>query len=131
MQNLILACVGFAIAIAGLIYLARLLYLKKFGVAAKAEILRVRESPARRGKPSGAYIHTVRYTVNGKTYEEQDRAGYSEPLKVGSTHLLMCDPNDAKRFKFEADLDSHIKVAAALIAAGVIFAGRFMYAYIK
>ena len=131
MQNLILACVGFAIAIAGLIYLAKLLYLKKFGVAAKAEILRVREAPARRGKPTGAYIHTMRYTVSGKTYEEDDKAGYSKPLKEGSTHIILCAPKDPRHFKFENDLQSHITIAAIFSAMGLLFAVRFLCAYIK
>lgn len=131
MYNLILACVGLAIAIAGGVYLCRLLYLKKYGVATKAEVIGVREAPPRKGKPSGAYIHTMRYSVSGKAFEEQDKAGYSEPLKVGSTHLIMCDPKDPRTFKFEADIDSHIKIAAALVAAGIVFAGRFLYTYMK
>ena len=77
MQYLILACVGLAIAIAGGVYLCRLLYLKKYGVATKAEVIGVREAPPRKGKPSGAYIHTMRYSVSGKSYEEDDKAGYS------------------------------------------------------
>ena len=68
MGNLILACVGLAIAIAGGVYLCRLLYLKKYGVTTKAEVLGVREAPQRKGKSAGAYIHTMRYTVSGKTY---------------------------------------------------------------
>ena len=38
MRDIILACVGGIIALAGGVYLARLLYYKKFGVIAKAEV---------------------------------------------------------------------------------------------
>ena len=38
MYNLILACVGLAIAIAGGVYLCRLLYLKKYGVATLCQL---------------------------------------------------------------------------------------------
>ena len=131
MQNLILACVGFAIAIAGGVYLARLLYLKKYGITAKAEVTGAREAPPRKGRPSGAYIHTMRYTVSGKSYEEDDKAGYSEPMKEGSTHIILCDPKDPKRFKFEADVHKHIMIAAALVAMSLLFAWRFFYGYIK
>lgn len=131
MQNLILACVGFAIAIAGGVYLCRLLYLKKYGVTAKAEVIGVREAPERKGKPAGAYIHTMRYTVSGKNYEEDDKAGYSKPMKEGSTHIILCDPKDHKRFKFEKDLQSHITIAAAFSAMALVFAARFLYAYMK
>lgn len=131
MQNLILACVGFAIAIAGGVYLARLLYLKKYGIIAKAEVTGAREAPPRKGRPSGAYIHTMRYTVSGKSYEEDDKAGYSEPMKEGSTHIILCDPKDPKRFKFENDLKSHIAIAAVFACMGLLFAVRFLGAYMK
>ena len=39
MREIILACVGGIIALAGGVYLARLLYYKKFGVIAKAEVV--------------------------------------------------------------------------------------------
>lgn len=131
MYNLILACVGLAIAIAGGVYLCRLLYLKKYGVATKAEVIGVREAPPRKGKPSGAYIHTMRYSVSGKSYEEDDKAGYSEPMKEGSTHIILCDPKDPKRFKFEKDLQSHITIAAVFSAMALVFAARFLYEYMK
>ena len=131
MGNLILAILGAAIAIAGGAYLARLMYLKKRGVLVKAEVTDVKEDTRKKGRQINGYIHTMKYEIGGKTYEEQDKAGYTQALKVGSTHLLMCDPKDPKTFKFEADINSHIKVAAALIAAGIVFAGRFLYTYMK
>ncbi|MBR5682921.1 MAG: hypothetical protein IKW96_06540 [Ruminococcus sp.] len=130
MYNLILACVGFALAIAGGIYLLRLAYLKKFGVPAKAEVMEIREE-TRRNKPSGAYIHKLRYTVEGRTYEQEDSAGYSKPLKQGSTQIILCDPKDPKKFKFEEDLKSHMTIAAVFIGMALVFAGRFLYTYIK
>lgn len=131
MGDLILVFVGIAIAVAGLVYLAKLMFFKKFGVIVKAEVLDAKAITRKRGRQASSYVHTLRYEFNGKTFEEQDRAGYSEPFGVGSTQLLLCDPKDGKKFKFEADIDSHIKVAAALVAAGLVFAGRFLYSYIK
>jgi len=131
MGELILVFVGIAIAIAGGVYLAKLMFFKKFGIIVKAEVLDAKAAARRKGRQASSYVHTLRYELNGKIYEEQDKAGYSEPFKVGSTQLLLCDPKDGRKFKFEADIDSHIKVAAALVAAGVVFAGRFMYSYIK
>ena len=142
MQNLILACIGLAIAIAGGVYLARLLYLKKFGVAVKAEVLDVEEVLKRRGiamfgsimkvaKRVSHYTHTMRYDFSGKTYKVKDKAGYTEPMKVGSTHIILCDPKNPDRFKFEDDVQKHITIAAALSAMALVFAGRFLYEYIK
>lgn len=141
MRDIILACIGIVIAAAGSVYLARLLYYKKFGVTVKAEVVDAKEVVKRKGivlesvafKSSRAdnYVHVLRYDINGKTYETEDKAGYTQPLKVGSTHLILCDPKDPKKFKFEEDVQKHITVAASLVAMAVIFAGRFIYAYMK
>lgn len=131
MYNLILACLGIALAAAGGIYLAKLMYLKKCGVIAKAEVLSAKETITKKGKSTNSYVHTLQYTVNGRTYNEDDKAGYSQPLKEGSTHLILCDPRDPKRFKFEADVQKHITIAAVFAAMGLVFAARFLYSYIK
>ena len=141
MGYIILACFGIVTAIAGGIYLARLLYYKKFGVTAKAEVVDAKEITRRKGflldnvikvgRHADCYTHTMKYDVGGRTYEVQDKAGYSQPLKVGSTHLILCDPKDPKKFKFEEDVTKHVTIAAALVAMAVVFAGRFIYAYMK
>lgn len=141
MGNLILACFGAAAALGGAVFLLKLLYYRKFGVTAKAEVVDVNEIKKRKGflleniifvgRHADSYAHTMRYDVNGKTYEEQDKAGYTQPLKTGSTHLILCDPKDPRKFRFEADVDKGVKITAALVAMGVVFAVRFLYAYIK
>ncbi|MBO7473186.1 MAG: hypothetical protein J6U00_04165 [Ruminococcus sp.] len=142
MQNLILACVGLAIAIAGGVYLARLLYFKKFGVAVKAEVLDAEEVLKRRGvamfgsimrvaKRVSHYTHTMRYDFGGKIYKVKDKAGYTEPMKVGSTRIILCDPKKPESFKLEDDVQRHITITAALAVMALFFAGRFFYEYIK
>ena len=141
MGNLILACFGAAVALGGAAFLARLLYYRKFGITAKAEVADVTEIKKRKGflleniifvgRHADSYAHTLRYDVGGKTYEEQDKAGYTQPMKKGSTHLILCDPKSPKKFRFETDVDRGIKITAALVAMGVVFAARFLYAYIK
>ena len=141
MKYIILACFGIVIAIAGGVYLARLLYYKKFGVTVKAEVMDANEITRRKGflldnvikvgRHADCYTHTMKYDVGGKTYEEQDKAGYTQPLKVGSTHLILCDPKDPRKFKFEEDVTKHMTIAAVLVVMAVVFAGRFIYAYMK
>lgn len=142
MRDIILACIGIGIAAAGCVYLARLLYYKKFGVIVKAEVLDANEVLKRRGvsafgnfiraaKRVAHYKHTMKYDFDGKTYEVQDKADYTQPMKVGSTHLILCDPKDPERFKFEEDVTRHITIAAALVAMAVVFAGRFLYSYLN
>ncbi|MBQ6252005.1 hypothetical protein [Ruminococcus sp.] len=137
MRDIILACVGGIIALAGGVYLARLLYYKKFGVIAKAEVVDSKSVLKYRGigligrlmrvaKRVSHYTHIMKYELDGKTYEAEDKAGYTQPLKIGSTHLILCDPKDPKKFKFEADVSRHITITAALVVMAVIFALRFL-----
>ena len=140
MRDIILACIGIVTAAAGCVYLARLLYYKKFGVTVKAEVLEAKEVIKKKGivlesvafKSSRAdnYVHIMKYDIGGKTYEVQDKAGYTQPLKVGSTHLILCDPKEPEKFKFEEDVTKHITIAAVLVAMAVLFAGRFIYSYL-
>ena len=109
MRDIILACIGIVIAAAGGVYLARLLYYKRFGVTVKAEVTDVNEVIKRKGivlesiafKSSRVdnYVHIMKYDIGGKTYEVRDKAGYTQPLKVGSTHLILCDPKEPEKFK--------------------------------
>ena len=140
MRDIILACIGIVIAAAGGVYLARLLYYKRFGVTVKAEVTDVNEVIKRKGivlesiafKSSRVdnYVHIMKYDIGGKTYEVRDKAGYTQPLKVGSTHLILCDPKNPEKFKFEEDVTKHITIAAALVAMAAVFAGRFIYSYL-
>ena len=85
MRDIILACIGIVTAAAGCVYLARLLYYKKFGVIAKAEVLEAKEVIKKKGiilesaafKSSRVdnYVHIMKYDIGGKTYEVQDKAG--------------------------------------------------------
>ena len=137
MRDIILACVGGIIALAGGAYLARLLYYKKFGVIAKAEVVDSKSVLRYRGigligrlmrvaKRVSHYTHIMKYELGGKTYEAEDKAGYTQPLKIGSTHLILCDPKDPKKFKFEADVSRHITITAALVVMALIFMARFL-----
>lgn len=131
MYYIILACAGGIIALAGIAYLAGLLYLKMFGIEAEAEVIEAKEKFNLKGRSTGSYVHKMRYSVDGKSYEVEDRAGYSKPLAKGSVHTILCAPKNPKKFKFEADVQSHITIAAVFIAMALIFAGRFIYAYMK
>ena len=88
------------------------------------------ESVAFKSSRADNYVHIMKYDIGGKTYEVQDKAGYTQPLKVGSTHLILCDPKEPEKFKFEEDVTKHITIAGALVAMAVVFAGRFIYSYL-
>ncbi len=129
MRNIILAIVGIAVAAAGAVYLARLLYLKKTGETVDAEVIDA--EMVRKGRRTGSYTHTLRYCIGGRKYESRDKAGYSQPMEKGSVQQIVCDPKHPERFKFSQDISRHITITAALIAMAAVFALRFGFAYMK
>ena len=140
MNYIILALIGLIIAVAGGIYLAKLLYYKKFGVMTEAEVVKISEIIKRTiiwmlgsifaglfkyGKKTDSYAHTMRYEFKGKTYEKEDVEGYAQSLKTGSVHTILCDPKNPEKFRFAAAVEGSIRLVAALVAIGIVFAVRF------
>ena len=82
MKYIIWASIGIIIAFAGIIYLGKLLFLKIKGVETVAEVIKVRE------KRKDNYVHTMRFGSGEKTYEFEDKAGFSQPLSIGSSIQL-------------------------------------------
>ncbi len=136
MRDTILAIIGITIALCGGVYLANLLFLKRRGVTALAEVTAVNETKHRTivfftyivktARKTDSYVHTLRYTIDGKELECEDRAGFVQPLKIGSTHLIVCDPKAPSRFEYEEQLNKNIAIAAALVAMAVVFALRWL-----
>ncbi|EWM53204.1 DUF3592 domain-containing protein [Ruminococcus flavefaciens] len=121
MKYMIWAGIGFGIALAGLVYLVKLLLLKKNGIETEAEVISVRE------KRKNDYIHKMRYSGDGRTYEQEDRAGFSEPFKVGSKHTIIYDGKKPERFDFADQVKKNLIVAGVMVAMALIFSARWLY----
>ena len=141
MEELILAMVGLAIAAAGGIYLSRLTYYKNKGVQAEATVIDSKETKKRTGiylgnisitfKVTTSFVHTLKYFVDGIWHEEPDNAGYTQVMENGTKRNILCDPKNPKKFRYEDEVQRNIRITGALIAMALIFAGRFLYSYLK
>ncbi|MCR4796268.1 MULTISPECIES: DUF3592 domain-containing protein [Ruminococcus] len=121
MKYIIWASIGIIIAIVGLIYLGKLLLLKKNGIETEAEVISVRE------KRQNDYIHKMRFGNGDKVYEFEDKAGFSEPFKIGSKHTIIYDPKNPKNFDFAEQIKKNLIVVGVMVALAVLFSIRWFW----
>ena len=85
MNDTILAAVGGAAALWGLVMLIRVILFERGGTRCMGEIISA-ETDKR-----GRYVHTVRYTAeDGREMTAKDRAGYSQSLGIGTKKAIIC-----------------------------------------
>ena len=121
MKYIIWASIGIIIALAGLIYLGKLLLLKIKGVETVAEVVKVRE------KRKDNYVHTMRFSNEEKTYEFEDKAGFSQPLSIGSKHTIIYDPKNPQNFDFADQVKKNLIIIGVLVAMAVLFSRRWFW----
>ena len=131
MKEIIWSAVGIVIMIASLVNLIGLLRLKKRGITVLAEVLEVREIVRGRKKRIEGYTHRMRYEVDGKPFEADDRAGYNQPFKVGSKQLIVYNPKQPEKFEYEDSLKKNIVLFWVMIGVTAVFSARFIYAFMK
>ena len=120
MKDIIWGIIGLIIASVGAVYMIKQLRLKKHGRVVLAEVVKVTE------KKKNTYVHTMRFELDGKNIEEDDRTGYSQPFKVGETQLIVVDPEKPEVFEFEGDLKKNMTMTGALIAVALAFSLRWI-----
>ncbi|NLT09860.1 MAG: hypothetical protein GXY08_10190 [Ruminococcus sp.] len=125
MKDIIWGIIGLIIAAVGALYMMKQLRLKKHGRVILAEVVKVTE------KKKNTYVHTLRFELDGKTLEEDDRTGYSQPFKEGETKLIVLDPEKPEVFEFEEDVKRNITMAAALVAVALVFSIRWLVMGLK
>ena len=125
MKDIIWGVIGLIIASVGAVYKMKQLRLKKHGRVILAEVVKVTE------KKKNTYVHTMRFELDGKTIEEDDRTGYSQPFKEGETKLIVLDPEKPEIFEFEEDVKRNITMAAALVAVALVFSIRWLIMGLK
>ncbi|MBR4628561.1 MAG: hypothetical protein IKO47_12880 [Ruminococcus sp.] len=126
MQEMIWGVIGIIIMIVSVVFLVRLLQLKKHGITVLAEVLEVSELTVGRKKRVNGYAHKMRYEVNGKMIEAVDKAGYNQPFEVGSKQLIVYDPKKPERFEYEDGLKKNIVLFAVMIAVTVVFSAYWI-----
>ena len=125
MKDIIWGIIGLIIAAVGAAYLLKQFHLKKHGRVVLAEVVKVTE------KKKNTYVHTLRFELDGKTIEQDDRTGYSQPFKEGETQLIVIDPEKPEEFEFEGDLKKNMTMAGALIAVALVFSLRWLIMGLK
>ena len=125
MKDLIWGIIGLVIAAFGTVYLIKQARLRKHGRVILAEVLSAVE------KKKGVYVHKLRFELDGKTIEQDDRTGYSQPLKEGETKLIVLDPKKPEVFEYEDELKKNIIMAAVLVAVALMFSIRWIITGLK
>ena len=133
MNYIILALIGLAVMIFGLVMMGRSWGLKMNGVQTEAEVIAVSEETrkAKGGRAVSGYIHTLRYEAKGKVIEAKDRTGYVQPLKKGSVQTIIYSRKDPEIFEYAEQIDRNIKMMIGFAAVGAVFAVRFFMMGLK
>lgn len=121
MVRTIVIAAGAIIALAGLIYLIKLMILQFGGVRVLAEVLSAREIK------QGYYVHKLRFEHNGKIVEKDDNTGYSQPFSVGEQLEIICSRSNSEKFEYVGALKKNMIIAAVMIIMAILIVLRFMF----
>lgn len=124
MLRTIVIAVGAIIALAGLIYLIKIMLLRFGGIRTVGEIIAVKE-PQR-----GQYVHTLRFEHKGKIVEKDDKTGYSQAFSVGEQCEIICSKSNPDKFEYTKELNKNIIIALVLIAMAILIMLRFAFGVI-
>ena len=94
---------------------------EKNGIETEAEVISVRE------KRQNYYVHKMRYGSGDKVYEFEDKAGFSEPFKIGSKHTIIYDPKNPKNFDFAEQIKKNLIIISVLVAMALLFVVRWWW----
>lgn len=121
MVRIAVIAAGAVIALAGLVYLIKLMILRFGGVRTMAEVLSACEPK------QGYYVHKLRFEHNGKVVEKDDSTGYSQPFSVGEQLEIICSKNNPDKFEYVGALKKNMIIAAIMIVMAVFIVLRFMF----
>ncbi len=121
MVRTIVIAAGAVIALAGLIYLIKLMILRFGGIRVLAEVVSAREPK------QGYYVHKLRFVHNGKIVEKDDNTGYSQPFSVGEQLEIICSKSSPEKFEYVGALKKNIIITTIMIAMSILIVLRFMF----
>lgn len=121
MERIIVAAAGALAALGGLVFLIKLLILRLGGVRTNAEVIAVKEPE------QGRYVHTLRFVHNGKTVEQDDKTGYSQPFSKGDMLEIVCSRSSPEKFEYTAALNKNLIISGVLIVMAVLIVVRFAF----
>lgn len=121
MVRIVVIGAGAVIALAGFVYLIKLLILRFGGTRTTAEVISAVEPK------QGYYVHKLRFEHNGKMVEKDDKTGYSQPFSVGEKLEIICSKTDADKFEYVGALKKNMIIATVMIAMSILIVLRFMF----
>lgn len=121
MIRIVVIAAGAIIALAGLIYLIKLMILRFGGVRTMAEVVSAREIK------QGYYVHKLRFVHNGKIIEKDDSTGYSQPFSVGEKLEIICSKSNPDKFEYVGALKKNMIIATIMIVMSILIILRFMF----
>lgn len=121
MVRIVVIAAGAIIALAGLVYLIKLMILRFGGVRTMAEVVSAREIK------QGYYVHKLRFEHNGKIVEKDDSTGYSQPFSVGEKLEIICSKSNPDKFEYAGALKKNMIIATVMIAMSILIILRFMF----
>ncbi len=121
MIRLVVIAAGAIGALAGLIYLIKLMILRFGGVRIMAEVISACELK------QGHYVHKLRFEHNGKIVEKDDSTGYSQPFSVGERLEIICSKTNPDKFEYVGALKKNMIIATVMIAMSILVTLRFTF----
>lgn len=121
MVRAVVILAGAAIALAGLVYLIKLLILRFGGFRTTAEVISAIEPK------QGYYTHKLRFEHNGKIVEKDDKTGYSQPFSVGEKLEIICSRSNPEKFEYIGALKKNMIIATIMIVMSILIVLRFMF----
>lgn len=121
MERIIVAAAGALVTLGGLGFFIMLLILRLSGVRTEAEVIAVKEPE------QGHYVHTLRFAHNGKTVEQDDKTGYSQPFSEGDILEIVCSRSSPEKFEYTAALNKNLIISGVLIVMAVLIVLRFAF----
>lgn len=120
MERIILSAVGAAAAVFGAVMLIKTLIFRLNAEECAGEVVSSRQND------KGRYVHTLKYTVNGKQLSCEDTAGYSRPFDAGEIKTIIYDKRSPESFRFADENKMNIVIFGALTVVGIVFFLRFV-----
>lgn len=120
MEETIIGVIGATLGAAGLILFIKSLLFKLGSAETVGEIVSSRQDD------KGRFVHTVRFTVDGKEYCCEDSAGFSRALDKGSELLISYSKTVPTQFRFAREMRTSLLAFGLLALMGAAFAVRFL-----
>ena len=119
MRETIFSILGIVLCAFGVIFFIMMITLKNKGINIMGEVVSVKQYKNR-------FYHTLKYTVNGESFESTDNAGYNRAFEIGEAKKITCYRNKIENFKYDDEIKSNLISSICCILVGIGFVLRYI-----